>query len=128
VVIIISAGALAVVVLLTLSSITIRERMRELATIEVLGFTDKEVSDYVFRESAVLTAIGALAGLVLGKALHLYILMSVETDLIMFGRNINTMSFLYSLALTAVFSVSANLFSSRRLKKIHMVEALKSVE
>ncbi|MDR1542073.1 MAG: ABC transporter permease [Clostridiales bacterium] len=128
IVLIISAGALALVVLLNLSSINISERMRELATIEVLGFTDKEVSAYVFRESAVLSAIGALAGLILGKSLHLYIMLSVETDIMMFGRSILPMSFVWSLALTAAFSICANLFSSRRLRQIHMVEALKSVE
>ncbi|MDR3239605.1 MAG: ABC transporter permease [Clostridiales bacterium] len=127
-VLIVSAGALAFVVLLNLSGINISERVRELATIEVLGFYDKEVSAYVFRESALLTVIGALAGLGLGVALHLYILLTAETELIMFGRAINAISFVYALVLTFVFSACANLFSGGKLKKIHMVEALKSVE
>jgi putative ABC transport system permease protein len=127
-VLILAAGALAFVVLMNLSSINISERMRELATIEVLGFYDNEVSSYVFRESAVLTVLGALVGLGLGIGLHLYVLLSAETDTMMFGRDIMPMSFVYSLALTLFFSVFANVFSSRKLKRIQMVEALKSVE
>jgi len=127
-VLIVSAGALAFVVLINLSSISISERMRELATIEVLGFYDKEVSAYVFRESAILTVIGALAGLGFGIGLHLYVLLSAETDIMMFGREIQPMSFVYSLTLTILFAVFANLFSNRKLKQIKMVEALKSVE
>ncbi|MDR2649709.1 MAG: ABC transporter permease [Clostridiales bacterium] len=127
-ILVLSAGALAFVVLMNLSSINISERMRELATIEVLGFYDNEVSSYVFRESAVLTVLGALVGLGLGIGLHLYVLLSAETDIMMFGRDIMPMSHMYSLALTLFFSVFANVFSSRRLKRIQMVEALKSVE
>jgi len=127
-ILIVSAGALAFVVLMNLSSINISERLRELATIEVLGFYDNEVSAYVFRESAVLTIIGALAGLAFGRWLHLYVLLSAETDIMMFGRDIQPMSYIYSLALTCVFSIFANMFSSRKLKQIQMVEALKSVE
>ncbi|MDR1001376.1 MAG: ABC transporter permease [Clostridiales bacterium] len=127
-VLIVSAGALAFVVLLNLSSINISERERELATIEVLGFYDNEVSAYVFRESTVLTAIGALAGLAMGIGLHRFVLMTAETDLVMFSRHINFISFVYSIILTVFFSVSANLFAARKLKQIKMVEALKSVE
>ncbi|MDR1913727.1 MAG: ABC transporter permease [Clostridiales bacterium] len=127
-VLIVSAGALAFVVLLNLSSINISERMRELATIEVLGFFDSEVSNYIFRESAILTLIGALAGLGLGVGLHLYVILTAETDIVMFGRTIKSASFIYSLALTVFFSVFTNLFASRKLKEIQMVEALKSVE
>jgi len=127
-VLIVSAGALAFVVLMNLSSINISERMRELATIQVLGFYDNEVSAYVFRESAVLTAIGALAGLGAGIGLHLYVLLSAETDILMFGRDIQPLSFVYALTLTIVFFIFSNAFSSRKLKRIQMIEALKSVE
>ena len=127
-ILIISAGALAFVVLMNLSSINISERERELATIEVLGFYDNEVSAYVFRESAVLTVLGAFTGLGLGIGLHLYVLLSAETDIMMFGRGIQPMSFVYSLVLTLFFSLFSNIFSSRKLKQIEMIEALKSVE
>jgi len=83
---------------------------------------------YIFRENAILTIIGALAGLGFGAILHLFVLLSAETDIMMFGRDIRPMSYIYSLALTIIFSILANLFSSRKLKRIQMVEALKSAE
>jgi putative ABC transport system permease protein len=127
-VLIFSAGALALVVLLNLTSINISERIRELATIEVLGFYDNEMSAYVYRENAVLTAIGAIAGIGLGIAMHLYIILTAETEITMFGRQIKPMSFIYSVLLTVFFSVFVNLLTARRLKRINMVEALKSIE
>ena len=128
VVLIVSAGALAFVVLLNLTNINISERIRELATIAVLGFTDGEISAYVFRENAALTAIGAGIGLFFGKFLHGYVLQTVETDMFMFGMQIQPMSFVYSVLLTFLFSAMVNVFTGGKLKKIDMVEALKSVE
>jgi len=127
-VLIFSAAALAVVVLLNLTNINISERKRELATIEVLGFFDREVSAYVYRENIVLTLIGAVAGLVLGVWLHAFVIQTAETDFMMFGRQIKTESFVYSMLLTILFASLINIITSRKLRKIDMVEALKSVE
>lgn len=128
VVLIISAGALAFVVLLNLTSINISERVRELATIKVLGFYDKEVASYIYRENILLTVMGALAGLVLGIALHRYVILTAETSIVMFVRAIAWPSFIYAVALTIVFALCVNFISDRSLGKINMVEALKSVE
>ena len=128
VVLIVSAGALAFVVLLNLTNINISERIRELATIAVLGFTDREISAYVFRENAILTVFGTGAGLVLGVFLHGYVIQTVETDMFMFGMQVQPMSFVYSLLLTFLFSLTVNVLTGGRLKRIDMVEALKSVE
>ena len=128
IVLIVSAGALAFVVLLNLTNINISERVRELATIAVLGFTDSEISAYIYRENVILTFIGALAGLGLGVVLHGYILQTVETDMFMFGMKIETASFVYSVILTFVFAAIVNALTAGKLKKIDMVEALKSVE
>ena len=128
VVLIISAGMLAFVVLYNLNNINITERQRELATLKVLGFYDKEVSAYVYRENIILTLIGVAAGAVFGIFLHRYIIQTVEVDAVMFGRNIKGISFLYSGLLTIGFSLIVNLFMHQKLKKIDMVESLKSVE
>lgn len=128
VVLIISAGMLAFVVLYNLNNINITERQRELATLKVLGFYDKEVSAYVYRENVILTLIGVAAGAVFGIFLHRYIILTVEVDAVMFGRNIKPISFLYSGILTIGFSMIVNLFMHQKLKKIDMVESLKSVE
>ena len=127
-ILIVSAAALAVVVLMNLTNINISERKRELATIEVLGFYDKEVSAYIYRENIVLTVIGAAAGLALGVALHSFVIRTAETDFMMFGRKIRPESFFYSAALTLAFAAIVNVFTGRQLRKIDMVEALKSVE
>jgi putative ABC transport system permease protein len=127
-ILILSAGALALVVLLNLTSINISERIRELATIEVLGFYDRETSAYVYRENAVLTAFGIAVGLGLGKLLHLYVILTAETEIMMFSRRIELMSYLYSVLLTVFFSICVNVLTARRLKRINMVEALKSIE
>ncbi|MDR3120059.1 MAG: ABC transporter permease, partial [Clostridiales bacterium] len=127
-VLILSAAALAFVVLLNLTSINISERIRELATIEVLGFYDREVSAYVYRENIALTVIGAGIGLLLGVALHLYVVVSTETELMMFGRKIRPESFVYSVLLTLIFSICVNILTGKRLRSINMVEARKSVE
>ena len=128
IVLIISAGMLAFVVLYNLNNINITERKRELATLKVLGFYDKEVSSYVYRENILLTLIGALAGLLIGKILHRFIIETVEIDSVMFGRNIDPPSFLYAFLLTVAFSLFVNGVMYFKLKKINMVESLKSVE
>lgn len=128
VVLIISAGMLAFVVLYNLNNINITERKRELATLKVLGFYDKEVTEYVYRENILLTLLGSVFGMLLGKILHRFIIVTVEIDSVMFGRNINTISFVYAFLLTVVFSLFVNGVMYFKLKKINMVESLKSVE
>jgi putative ABC transport system permease protein len=128
VVLIVSAGMLAFVVLYNLNNINITERQRELATLKVLGFFDMEVSQYVLRENILLTIAGILAGTGIGILLHRYIIMTIEVDAVMFGRNIRPVSFLYCAALTCIFSVIVNISMHNKLKKIDMVESLKSVE
>lgn len=128
VVLIISAGMLAFVVLYNLNNINITERKRELATLKVLGFYDKEVTEYVYRENILLTLIGSVFGMLLGKILHRFIIVTVEIDSVMFGRNINTISFVYAFLLTVVFSLFVNGVMYFKLQKINMVESLKSVE
>ncbi len=125
---IISAGALAFVVLYNLTNVNISERIREIATIKVLGFYDNEVSAYVYRENFVLTFIGTLTGLGLGVLLHKFIMITAEPDNMMFGRNIDFMSFLYASILTLVFASIVNFVMYFKLKKTPMVESLKSVD
>ena len=127
-VLIISAGMLAFVVLYNLNNINITERQRELATLKVLGFYDGEVSQYVFRENVLLSFIGILAGAVFGIFLHRYVITTVEVDAVMFGRNIKPISFVYSGIITFGFSMFVNMVMHFKLKKINMVESLKSVE
>ncbi|WP_343207946.1 ABC transporter permease [Anaerolentibacter hominis] len=127
-VLIISAGLLAFVVLYNLNNININERKRELATLKVLGFYDTEVASYVYRENVLLTTIGVAVGLILGFFLHKYVIITVEIDLLMFGRNISAASCFYSAVLTFVFSVFVNFVMYYKLKKIDMVESMKSVE
>ncbi len=128
IVLIVSAGMLAFVVLYNLNTINITERKRELATLKVLGFYDLEVAEYVYRENILLTLIGALVGVGLGKVLHLFVIQTVEVDAAMFGRIINLPSYLYSLAFTIAFSMIVNGVMFFKLKKIDMVESLKSIE
>lgn len=128
IVLIISAGMLAFVVLYNLNTVNIAERKRELATLKVLGFYNGEVAQYVYRENILLTFLGAVVGVVLGKFLHLFIIETVEVDSAMFGRNINPPSFIYSLVLTVAFSMLINGVMYFKLKKIDMVESLKSIE
>lgn len=127
-VLIISAGMLAFVVLYNLNNINITERQRELATLKVLGFYDGEVSGYVFRENILLTIIGIGAGMVFGFFLHRYVITTVEVDAVMFGRNIAPLSYAVSGLMTCGFSFLVNGFMHFKLKKINMVESLKSVE
>ena len=128
VVLIISAGMLAFVVLYNLNNININERKRELATLKVLGFFDGEVSSYVFRENVLLTVFGCILGVVLGSALHRYVITTVEIESYMFGRIIKLPSYLISIAITFCFSILVNLLMHFKLKKIDMVEALKGAE
>ena len=128
VVLIVSAGMLAFVVLYNLNNINITERQRELATLKVLGFYDEEVSSYVYRENILLTIIGSVVGMVLGNLLHRYIILTVEVEEAMFGRQIHWQSYLYSFLFTVAFSLFVNWVMFYKLKKIDMVESLKSVE
>lgn len=128
IVLIISAGMLAFVVLYNLNNININERRRELATIKVLGFYDGEVAAYVYRENVLLTVIGAFLGIFIGKLLHAFVITTVEVDSCMFGRNIKLMSFVYGVLFTFAFSIIVNGVMYFKLKKIDMVESLKSIE
>lgn len=127
-VLIISAGLLAFVVLYNLNNINVNERLRELATIKVLGFYDMELAAYVYRENIMLTILGSAVGAVLGYFLHRYVILTVEVDMLMFGRQVKPVSYLYSVLLTCGFSIFVNGIMYWKLKKIDMVESLKSVE
>ncbi len=128
VLIIVCASLLAFIVLYNLTNINITERTREIATIKVLGFTDKEVAGYVYRENVVLTLLGSGLGLALGIFLHRFIIVTAEVDAVMFGRQIHPVSYLFAFAMTVVFSVMVAFVMHFRLKNIDMVESLKSVE
>ena len=128
VMIVVCAAVLALVVLYNLTNINVAERVKEIATIKVLGFYDREVSAYVMRETVALTIIGALFGLAGGIALHRFVIYTVEVDAVMFGRTIDPSSFVYSLALTMLFSLIVNLLMGRKLKHISMVESMKAPE
>jgi len=125
---IISAGLLAVVVLYNLNNINITERRRELATLKVLGFYDGELEKYVFRENIILTVVGMILGIIIGVVLHFFVMRSVETDTMMFSRQIKWYSYIFSIVLTAAFSILVNVLMSFKLRKIDMIESLKSTE
>lgn len=125
---IVSAGLLAFVVLYNLNNINITERKRELATLKVLGFYNNELERYVYRENIILTILGMIIGTVIGAVLHFFVMKSVETDTLMFGQTIKWYSYIFSILLTAAFSVMVNFIMSFKLKKIDMVESLKSIE
>lgn len=127
-IIVIAAGMLAFVVLYNLNNINIGERKRELATLKVLGFYDTEVSEYIFRENVVLTVLGIIAGVGIGLFLHRFVISTVEVDLMMFGRNISFKSYAYSVGLTIFFASFINFMMHFKIKKIDMIESLKSVE
>ena len=128
VIIILAAAALASVVLYNLTNINITERMRELATLKVLGFYDGEVSAYVYRENIFLTLFGILMGLGMGRFLHAWLVRTVEVNMVMFGRTATPVCYALAVALTAVFSVAVNIVAHYSMKKIDMVESLKTVE
>lgn len=127
-ILIVCAAALAFVVLYNLASVNISERRRELATIKVLGFYDEEVTKYIYKEMLILTIIGSLIGLIVGSILTLYVIKICETNLFMFTFNINFISYLLSFIITLLFLFIVNLFMHFELKKLDMVEALKSYE
>ena len=127
-VLIFSAGALAFVVLYNLTNINVTERRREIATIKVLGFYDREVSAYIYRETSILTIIGCALGLVFGVFMHGFVIQTVEVNNVMFGRDIAPLSFVWSALLTLGFSVVVDLVMYRKLKKISMTDNLKSVD
>ncbi len=128
VILIISAGALAFVVLYNLTNININERIREIATIKVLGFYDNEVSAYIYRENILLTLMGILFGLIFGVFLENYVITTAEVEMVMFLRTINPMSFVWAALITVLFSFIVNFVMHFHLKKVKMVESLKSVE
>lgn len=128
VVLIVSAAALAFVVLYNLTNVNITERIREIATLKVLGFYDMEVSNYIFRENIILSFMGGAVGLGLGYALCLYVITTAEIDEVMFGRNIYAPSYIWAFLITVAFTMIVNLIMMRVLKKVSMVESLKSVE
>lgn len=125
---IVAAAVLAFVVLYNLNNINISERRRELATLKLLGFYDKEMSAYVYRENIVLTILGTILGIFIGIVLHRFVMVTVETDVYMFGRELHPLSILIGAVLTILFSVAVNVFMYFKLKKIDMIESLKSVE
>ncbi|MDD2414029.1 MAG: ABC transporter permease [Eubacteriaceae bacterium] len=128
VVMLVSAGILAFVVLYNLTNINVAERVREIATIRVLGFVDKEVNWYVFRENVVLSLIGMVAGLGIGILLNDFIITTVETDVVMFGRGIEPTSYLYACLFTMAFTFIVNELMKPVIKRVDMVESLKSIE
>ena len=128
IVLIIAAAALAFVVLYNLNNINVNERIRELATLKVLGFYDGEVSAYIYRENVVLTLLGIVLGLVLGIPVQRLIVSAIDIDTVTFGTQLDFSSFLFAAALTLIFAVVVNLIMHFNLKHIKMVESLKSVE
>jgi putative ABC transport system permease protein len=127
-VLIIAAGALAVIVLYNLTNININERMKELATLRVLGYHNKEVAVYIFREITILSILGTAFGLLVGFWLHRYIILCAETVEMMFGREIRTASFVWSAVLTLIFSAFVNVLMLPKIKKIDMTESMKAVD
>lgn len=126
--IIICAGSLAFIVLYNLTNINITERIREIATIKVLGFYAKETADYVFRENLILTAFGALVGLLLGKWLHQFVMYNIQIDMVSFKTVITPVSYILSLIFTFAFAMFVNGLMFFKLRKINMAESLKSIE
>ena len=128
VIMIVCAGLLAFIVLYNLSIINITERLKEIATIKVLGFDDMEVSAYIFRENILLTVIGIVEGIISGVIVHRIVLMMADVDIITYGYNIDFSSFIYSVILAFGFSMFVNVVLHGKLKKVEMVESLKSIE
>ncbi|NMA68103.1 MAG: ABC transporter permease, partial [Desulfitobacterium sp.] len=128
VVIILAAGALAVIVLYNLTNININERNKELATLRVLGFHHREVGSYIFREISILSLIGTLVGLVLGIFLFDFVILTAESPEFMFGRDLQPSAFVFAALLTLFFSALVDVIMYQKLKKIQMVESLKAVD
>lgn len=127
-VIIFAAGSLALVVLINLSEVNISERIREIATFKVLGFYDYEVNSYIFKEILFLTLLGAIFGMPLGKLELGFVMKIIDMDMIMFGENISLLSYTYAFLITIGFTIIVLIIMSRSLKRVKMVESLKSVE
>lgn len=121
-------GALAFIVLYNLTNININERIREIATIKVLGFYPSETASYVFRENNTLVFLGMLLGLPLGKWLHAYVISQIKVDMIAFDVRIAPMSVAYSMLLTVLFAAIVDFVMYFRLRRISMAESLKSIE
>lgn len=128
IVLIIAASALAVIVVYNLTNINICERKKELATIKVLGFKDKEVASYIYRETSILCVIGIVAGFFVGKLLHSFVIRTAEVDGVMFGRSIHFSSFLFAALITIIFTILVDLFMLKNLRSIDMVESMKANE
>ena len=126
--IIVCAGALAFIVLYNLTNINITERIREIATIKVLGFYPGETASYVFKENFALTAIGAGLGLLLGVALHKFVMFNIDIDAVAFDERITAFSFILSFFITFLFTAFVDVVMYFKLDKINMVESLKSIE
>lgn len=127
-VVILCAGGLAFIVLYNLTNINITERVREIATVKVLGFYKRETASYVFRENILLTALGMLPGLMLGRFLHAFVMSEIQVDMIAFDVRVRPVSFLYSALLTLGFAWIVDRFMGRKLEEISMTESLKSVD
>ena len=128
VVVVICAGALAFIVLYNLTNINITERIREIATIKVLGFYQNEVASYVFREINILSLLGSLVGLGMGKALHAYVMEQVQIDSMFFACRIAPLSYAIAFAMTMLFTVAISTRMRPRLRRVDMAESLKSIE
>jgi putative ABC transport system permease protein len=126
--VIICAAALAFIVLYNLTNINITERIREIATIKVLGFFKNETASYVFRENRVLTAIGIVIGLVLGVFLHRFVMAQIHVDMVSFDSYVAPISYVYSIIMTFIFNFLVNRVMAVKLEKINMAESLKSVD
>ena len=126
--VVICAGALAFIVLYNLTNINITERIREIATIKVLGFYEKETNAYVFRENIILTVLGILLGIPMGIALHAYVMAQIQIDMIHFDVRIAAVSYAISIALTLVFALIVDLALRGKIRRIDMAQALKSIE
>ena len=116
------------IVIYNLNNINVSERRRELATIKLLGFYDFEVAQYVYRENIWLTVFGAFVGIFIGKVLHRFVIQTVQVNQVMFGLDVSVPSYIYSMVLAFVFSMAVNAVMYFQLKKIDMIESLKSVE
>ena len=127
-VLIVVSGLMAFIVLYNLTNINVSERLRELSTIKVLGFYDKEVTMYVYRENIILTIIGIFVGTLLGKIVHRYVLETVEVDMLMFSPTIHWISYVYSGIITLFFTLFVMVLMHKKLKKVDMIDALKSNE
>ena len=127
-VMILCAGLLAVVVLYNLTNINIAERTREIATIKVLGFYNLEAANYVYRENIILTIVGSIVGLFLGSLFSGFVVESIQMNMVMFPKEVAPISYLYGFILTLVFAMLVNFIMYFKMKKISMVESLKSID